>query len=139
MANSYGRMRTNYFRTTDLEALKRILKRCSTDGEKIELFERQEHGENLYAFGCEFSFRGYFVSGSDEWDFDSFTTDLQKVVAEKDSVIVFEIGYEKIKWLYSEATIITAERIKSLEMPRLARECAADMLGNKDYFTQIEY
>jgi hypothetical protein len=139
MADSYGRMRTNYFRVTDVEKLKSLLKRCAIGGKEIGLFERNKDGETLYAFGCESAFRGYCDEESDDWDFDGFAADIQTIIAPGDSVVIFEIGYEKLNYLYAEAVVLTADKAETLDMTHMVLECAAKLLGKPNYQTEIEY
>ena len=82
--------------------------------------------------------------GSDEninWPEDDtgFVSGLQECLAEDDSIIVLEVGHEKLRYLIGAATIITRSSIETIDLTSLAISKAAEMLGNPDYTTCCEY
>jgi len=133
-------MRTNYFRVTDVERLKAIVEKCEgSEGEKVSLFDEIINSETLYGFGCTAPLQGYYDEEAEEYDFDSFLDDLQKVVAPGDAVIIMEIGYEKLCYVYGTAIIVTSETTESIDLTQLALQKAAEVVGNSDYQTKTEY
>ena len=138
--NIRSRVRTNYFRVTDAEKLTAILARCKPDDvDNIQLFNRKEDGETLYAFGCSSTINGYYVSEDEEADYDSLIDDLQAVVAPGDAIIIMEVGYEALKYVFGSAFIITSEDMRSVDFTNTVLKEAAEVLGNPDYQTTIEY
>ena len=82
--------------------------------------------------------------GSDEninWPEDEtgFVSGLQECLAEDDSIIVLEVGHEKLRYFVGAATIITRSSIETIDLTSLAISKAAEMLGNPDYTTCCEY
>ncbi|MDR0287228.1 MAG: hypothetical protein LBI03_05930 [Clostridiales bacterium] len=140
MENAYGRMRTNYFKVTDTEKLKKIVSKCQgTDGEKVVLFDEIVDGEILYGFGCSAHLQGYYDEETENYNYDDFLDDLQTVVAPGDAVIIMEIGYDKMRYVYGLANIVTSEKAESMDFTQLVIKKAAELLSNPDYKTKIEY
>jgi len=140
MSMQQGRMRTNYFRVTDAEKLKEIVAKAQGyEGEKIDLFEETEEGEALYGFGCIAPLQGYYDEEAEEYDYDGFLDDLKTVVAPGDAIIIMEVGYEKLRYVYGSAYIITREKTESMDLTQLVLAKAAEVVGNPDFHTKIEY
>jgi len=140
MAMSQGRMRTNYFRTTDVEKLKVLVEKAQgQDGDAVTLFHETIDGETLYGFGCISQLLGYHDDDAEEYDYDAFLHDLQTVVAPGDAIIIMEINYEKLRYVCGWAAIITSEKIESMDFTKLVLQKAAEVVGNPDYQTKIEY
>lgn len=140
MATSQGRMRTNYFRVADPERLREIVARAEgQDGENLLLFEQVIDDETLYGFGCEMQLQGYWDDEADEYDYDAFVRDLQTVVTPGDAIIIMEVGYERLRYVCGSALIITHDKTESLSLTTLALYKAAEVLGNPEYQTRIEY
>ena len=133
-------MRTNYFRVTDIEKLKEfVAKAQGRDGEKVELFDETIDGETLYGFGCMAPLQGYYDEEAEEYSYDAFLDDLQTVVAPGDAVIIMEAGYEKLCYVYGSAIIVTSEKTESMDFTQLVLQKAAELLGDPDYHTKMEY
>jgi len=127
---------------TDVEKLKEIVAKCQgSEGNKVYLFYKTNDGETRYGFKCYASLQGYVVNNekSMEYDFDSFVDDLQTVIAPGEAIIMMEIGYAELKFITGTAFIITREKTESLDLTHLALEKAAEVLGNPDYQTTMEY
>jgi len=140
MSNSCGRMRTNYFRVTDADKLKEIIAKCQrTDCEEVLLFEEETEGETLYGFGCPAALQGYYDADAMEYDYDAFLDDLQTVIAPGDAAIIMEIGYEQLSYVSGMAIIVTREKTESMDFTQLVLKKAAEVVGNPDYHTRIEY
>jgi len=140
MANTYTRTRTNYFRITDLELLTEIIGKCKTgNGDEIYISSRKKDGETLYSFSCQSSIDGYYDEEKEESSFDAFTEDLKKVVMKGDSIIIYEIGHEALRYLFGFAFIITSDKIESMDFSHLILEKAAELVGNPKYQIILEY
>ena len=134
MDNSRGRMRTNYFKVTDVDKFTTILSKCKLeDDEQIQLFNKDIDGEKLYAFGCSSNVEGYCYEEIDEPNFDDFISDLQTIIAPGHSIIMMEIKYRLLCYIYSAAFVITADSVDTLDLTQLATEKAAEVLGNSEY------
>lgn len=158
MAGYYCTIRTNYFQVTDENAFRELMKHVQGTEDKVEVFERKEDGVKLFGFGCGSDIAGvdeeYFMRAHgidldgdvelDEDDFaegryDVFTDCLQKLIVEGDAVIILEASSEKLRFVNGLAEIITRNRMEYLDIKRLSIECAAKMLNNPGWNTQLEY
>jgi hypothetical protein len=141
MDNKHGRILTNYFRVTDIKKLNEILAKCKPEhNDKIQLFNKTvENGEKLYAFGCSSLFEGYYDPRIGKSDYDSFEDDLQTVVVPGDAIIIMEVGYEALKFVYGIAHIITREKTEMMDFTYMVTQKAAELLGNPDYKTIMQY
>lgn len=144
MANYIGFTRSNYFRVTDPDALKKIIKAIMVDGEKMELWELTENGTTYYGFGAYGSISGLrYASGNDnhgdEFEADAVYEALGKVVAPDDAIIITEIGYEKLRYLTAYAVIITRTEVEFVELRSDALDTAQRMLRNPEYNPRMDY
>ena len=140
MANSQGRMRTNYFRVTDVERFKEIIAKVQGhEGEEVITFNKTIDGETFYGFGCTAQLQGYYDDEAEEYSYDAFLDDLQTVVTPGDAVVIMEISYEKLRYISASAIIVTSERTESMDFAQLVLKKAAEVVGNPDYRTKIEY
>ena len=131
MASYLCAIRTNYFRVTEEEKFKNLIDEFLSGS--CEVFTRTDVNSNKLV-----------GSGSDEninWPEDEtgFVSGLQECLAEDDSIIVLEVGHEKLRYLVGTATIITRSSIETIDLTSLAISKAAEMLGNPDYTTCCEY
>ena len=146
MANYYGFTRTNYFRVTDEDRLRKIIRSCACGEDTLTLFENAEDGERTwFGFGCYDSIRGLDLSDSadeddyPDYDYDAFASALQKILCEGDAIIITEVGYEKLRYLTATAFIITKTDMQCLDLNIDAVKTAQEMLGDSSYNTIMEY
>lgn len=131
MANYECVVRTNYFHVTDEGKFRGLLERFLPAS--CEVFTRvDDKGKNLVAFGSNEEI---------DWpeDDSTFISGLQECLAENDSIIVLEVGNEKLSYLVGAASIITRSGVETIDLISLAMNKAAEMLGNPNYTTQCEY
>lgn len=144
MANYIGLTRSNYFRVTDSEALKRIIRSTVTDGDGLALWERTENGATCYGFGAYGSICGlrHAEEGDDEdgeLDADTVYAALAGVVAPDDAIIITDIGCEKLRYLTACAVVVTRKGIYCVDLRSDALEAARRLLENPEYSTRMEY
>ena len=131
MASYACAIRTNYFRVTEEEKFKNLIDEFLSGS--CEVFTRTDVNSNkLVGFGSDENIN---------WPEDEtgFVSGLQECLAEDDSIIVLEVGHEKLRYFVGAATIITRSSIETIDLTSLAISKAAEMLGNPDYTTCCEY
>lgn len=131
MASCVCAIRTNYFRVTEEEKFRNLIDEFLSGS--CEVFTRTDVNSNkLVGFGSDENIN---------WPEDDtgFVSGLQECLAEDDSIIVLEVGHEKLRYLIGAATIITRSSIETIDLTSLAISKAAEMLGNPDYTTCCEY
>lgn len=131
MASYVCAIRTNYFRVTEEEKFRNLIDEFLSGS--CEVFTRTDVNSNkLVGFGSDENIN---------WPEDDtgFVSGLQECLAEDDSIIVLEVGHEKLRYLVGTATIITRSSIETIDLTSLAISKAAEMLGNPDYTTCCEY
>ena len=75
----------------------------------------------------------------DSSSYDDFIDALQEVVADDDSIIIFESGNEKMRYVIGSATIITSSECEYIDIRDVATDMAAKMLKNPSWKTKCEY
>lgn len=131
MASYVCAIRTNYFRVTEEEKFRNLIDEFLSGS--CEVFTRTDVNSNkLVGFGSDENIN---------WPEDDtgFVSGLQECLAEDDSIIVLEVGHEKLRYLIGAATIITRSSIETIDLTSLAISKAAEMFGNPDYTTCCEY
>lgn len=131
MASYVCAIRTNYFRVTEEEKFRNLIDEFLSGS--CEVFTRTDVNSNkLVGFGSDENIN---------WPEDEtgFFSGLQECLAEDDSIIVLEVGHEKLRYFVGAATIITRSSIETIDLTSLAISKAAEMLGNPDYTTCCEY
>lgn len=131
MASYVCAIRTNYFRVTEEEKFRNLIDEFLSGS--CEVFTRTDVNSNkLVGFGSDENIN---------WPEDDtgFVSGLQECLAEDDSIIVLEVGHEKLRYFVGAATIITRSSIETIDLTSLAISKAAEMLGNPDYTTCCEY
>ena len=131
MASYLCAIRTNYFRVTEEEKFRNLIDEFLSGS--CEVFTRTDVNSNkLVGFGSDENIN---------WPEDEtgFFSGLQECLAEDDSIIVLEVGHEKLRYFVGAATIITRSSIETIDLTSLAISKAAEMLGNPDYTTCCEY
>ena len=131
MASYVCAIRTNYFRVTEEEKFRNLIDEFLSGS--CEVFTRTDVNSNKLV--------GFDSDENINWSEDDtgFVSGLQECLAEDDSIIVLEVGHEKLRYLIGAATIITRSSIETIDLTSLAISKAAEMLGNPDYTTCCEY
>lgn len=163
MANYYGNTRTNYFRVRDEKAFKEVMESIVAYEDSVEYWEKEIDGETYYAFGAHDSIAGVCECAhcnsckgceneeldsneectqcecEGEYNYEAMTKALQKVVHPEDAIIIVESGYEKLRYITGESTVITAEDVEYINIWGESISKARGMLDNKDYDTECSY
>lgn len=141
MANYYGVTRTNYFAVTDEAAFRQIIARYSNP--KLSIFEAiQPDGMRLFGFGCYASLDGLTVEDDDGEDMngtDSLYCELQEVLQEGHSIIIFEAGHEKLRYIIGHVIVITKRDLQFVDLNDQALKLARSMLNDERYNPVMYY
>lgn len=144
MANYYCTYRTNYFRVRDPEAFEALMQKVS--GEDFHFWKKQDNaGRLLYGFG---GYGNYYLENPDSGDAENYDLAdgaddlfdaLRRHIAPDDSIIIFESGHEKLRYVTGCATVITEFAIEGINIKDMAIDVAKKLLKNPQYDTETEY
>lgn len=141
MANYYGVTRTNYFAVTNETEFREIIARYFNS--RLSIFERtQPDGSKQFGFGCYSSFDGLIAEDDDAEDIDgtdSLYCELQEVLQEGHSIIIFEAGHEKLRYVIGSAIVITKTDVQFVDLHDLALKLARRMLDDEHYAPVMDY
>lgn len=138
MANYYGCSRTNYFRVTNEEKYNELFSNLTANEADIEDFTKEREGVLYHGFGALGSI-DYIPKNSEEYDFDLFLSELQKILPENEAFIYMESGHQKLCYITGFAIVVTKDKIANIDIRTMALKRAKQMLNNEDYDTQMEY
>lgn len=110
MANYNSYSRTNYFHVTN-EARFREIVALITCEDNVVIWEGPD---NTFGFGAYGSVDMYYDEEADEYI--DIAPLLQEIIPDNEAIIIHEIGYEKLRYLVSVATIITNKSIEYVNM-----------------------
>ena len=157
IANSIYKTRTNYVHVTDIERFKEIIRLCTaSEGERLHIITRNDdNGKQTIGFYVEGDVEGYSLDedgnivdpdtnnfdaeGDYEADYDRFIEDIQSVLDPTDAFIITRIGYEKMRWLIGDATIVTRNRVKYISLETTAILTTREMLNAPKWTTEMNY
>ena len=139
MANYYGFTRTNYFAVKDEEKFRQVVASCQASKENPEVWEEAVDGQTLFAFGCYGSLSGLPCGDEEECDLGAFHSALQQVVADGHAIIITEVGYEKLRYLVGDCTVITSQEITYTNLSDIGLAKARQLLKNPQYNPVMEY
>lgn len=144
MANYYPITRTNYFHVKDEQKFRDLMNKIVVCDGDLKVWDgvTDETGGKTFGFGGYCSIDGY-SEGPDYWnadaDYEEFITRLSECVAEDDAVIIFEVGFEKLRYLAGFAVVVTSTDYKIIDLRDEACEEAAKMLNNPEWTTRCDY
>jgi len=132
MANYYCHCRTNYFKVTDVEALKALVEKIP----EAELWEKN----GAFGFGGNGDISQYYppdildengdyVGETDPLD---VVSEIQKLLPDGEVFIAYEVGHERLRYVTGSATVATNKEVKYLDLQSLANELATKMSGNPE-------
>lgn len=145
MANYYSTSRTNYFKVTDEARFDELFKNLiSIEDDEVYDFTKTNDGVKLHAFGSYGSINYCIKPLQDEdddydLDFDSFLTELQKILPDDEAFIYTECGYEKLRYIRAFSIVVTRTKIKTVDLCSDAVRLARNMLKNKKFQTEMTY
>lgn len=135
MANYNAVSRTNYFRVTDEEKYTNLFNNLVSEWD-IEDFTEVKDGITYHGFGsyCPID----YLDENEEYDFDLFLTELQKILPEDEAFMYFEVGYEKLRYLVGYTYVVTKKEIRSMNIDDWAKDTAKEILG-EGFSTRTDY
>ena len=143
MANYCCATRTNYFKVKNEEKFMDFMKNVHGSENDIQIWTRESNGTKHFAFGCYGGISGWNDTDDEDYDwdiaYDNFTNGLSRLVTEDDAIIIFESGNEKLRYLTGNAMIITSKDTAYININNAATRKAADMLGNPEWETRLNY
>lgn len=138
--------RSNYFHVKDPASFRDFMGRVYGSEDNIFLWQEQdEEGRPVFGFGTHGAIAGLKNAEADDDDlldessYDEFIRGLQEHVSEGDSVILLEVGHEKLCYVTGTATILTSSGQEYLSLAEMAANRASEMLGDPDWSTQCDY
>ncbi len=134
MANYECCVRTNYFRVTDEERYNELFSNLL--GMDLEDFTKEEEGIVYHGFGAYDSIS--YECDNDDYDFDVFLTELQKILPEDECFIYFESGHEKMRYVTGFTLVCTHTSISKMDIVNWAKQEARRLIS-PEYETQTEY
>ena len=136
MANYCACARTNYFRVNDEEKYKELIKYLVSNSE-IEFLEKEINGEKHFGFASYGCF-DYEDTQIEEFNFDIFLDEMQKLLPDGEVFVYMESGHEKIRYVTGIAIICTNKEIRTLSMQNWILEQAMNLTG-RDIFDNLNY
>ena len=133
MANYSATIRTNYFSVKDPTALRELIDSVEAEDTVSLFMTKLPDGSMQYGFGCYGSLFGIQDS------LDAFYEALQELVCENDAILIFEVGYEKLRYVVGCCTVITSTDMQCVDIRQQALELAAKLLNSPDYNTRLDY
>ena len=138
MANYEGTTRTNYFRVTDEERYKELVKKFVCDTDDIYHHTKNKDGEIFHMFGAY----GTIECVSDDNELcslsDAFYPELQRILPEGEAFILQEVGHEKLRYVEGRADIVTKDTVKYVDLAIAIMQKAKELLGNQ-FDTELDY
>lgn len=135
MANTFCCSKTNMFCVTNEERYNKLFSRLTCSNDEIEDFTNTKNGEMRHGFGAYGPID--YVNFNDEYDFDEFVSELQKILPEGEVFIYLESGHEKLRYIYGMALIATKDDVKHVEITNQAELIARELLNNPDFVTGL--
>ena len=135
MANYNAVSRTNYFRVTDEEKYEKLFNSLISEDD-IEDFTEVKDGITYHGFGSYSSID--YLDENEEYHFDLFLTELQKILPEDEAFMYFEVGYEKLRYLVGYTYVVTRNEIKGMNIDDWAKDTAKEILG-EGFSTRTDY
>ena len=133
MANYSATIRTNYFSVKDPTALRELIDSVEAEDTVSLFMTKLPDGSMQYGFGCYGSLFGIQDS------LDAFYEALQELVCENDAILIFEVGYEKLRYVVGCCTVITRTKMQHIDIHQQALELAAKLLNRPNYNTRLDY
>ena len=138
MANYMATSRTNYFRVTDEDRYQELLENLVSE-DNIEDFTERKGNVIYHGFGTYGTIDYCKDEDEDEYDFDYFLAELQKILPQNEAFIYMESGSEKLRYVVGYAIVVTRDSIEPMSIDRWATKQARKLLSDPEWRTQTEY
>ena len=133
--------RTNWFRVTDPERLRRIIARAETlQGNPIMLWKSKDKQQrDVYAFGCygTIDVYEYDTDDDDDYEYSSFIADLSEILPDDEAIVISEIENEKLQYLVAYTIVVTKYEIRTVDLFNTSVQEAEEMLCDTKYATDF--
>lgn len=156
MSNYYASTRTNYFRVTNEEEFKKIMRLMSCFEDSVRSWTKNIDGELYYAFGtnddisgvcncnhCQAVMKGEIEFDKEECEeeasYNKMCELLQAVINSEDAVIIVSSGHDKLRFVGGCSTIITSKEIIHKDIWENAINTVKELLSNENYDTTYSY
>ena len=136
MANYYATARTNYFRVTDENKYTKLFTGLTSEC-TVEDFSKEVDGVLYHGFGS-YDTIAYWDEEKEEFNFDLFLEQLQKILPDDEAFIYMEAGYEKLRYVNGFCIVVTNKEIKTMYLDEWAKMEAKSLLG-ENFTTQTDY
>ncbi len=144
MADCISRVRTNYFGVSDMDEFREKLKifgivpvEENAYGHRISFINDNDPAKVGIALDCSY---GDLADTDDEDGYGLTLADLiQDHILNGDACIITEVGYEKSRYVYGVAKVITAKEKRTVDIDVFSKAAARELLGNPDWDTQMDY
>jgi hypothetical protein len=106
MANYMCYSRTNSFKVTDSDKFKELIGRIACEDD-VKVWPGLDGTFSLGAYG---NITSYYDEDKDRY-FDIFD-ELQKLLPDGEAAIFFEVGYEKLRYLVGQVSVVTNKAVR---------------------------
>jgi hypothetical protein len=135
MANYMAAARTNYFRVINEKRYQELFNKLIAE-DSIEDFTYETDGVLYHGFGSYASID--YLTEDEEYDFDEFLLELQKILPEDEAFIYMEAGHEKLRYVTGDVIIVTRKEIVFENSASWAVKKAKELLG-EHFNTKVTY
>lgn len=135
MANYYAVSRTNYFRVTDEEKYNDLIDGLSSEDEFHDFTYKDENGVTWHGFG---TYGNFSYNLDEDGNMGDFYEELQKILPEDEAFMLFESGYEKLRYVTGYVDLVTHNNICGMSIEEWAIQKAKELVG-PTFTTKTEY
>lgn len=135
MANYMATARTNYFRVINEKRYQELFNNLISE-DNIEDFTYSKDGTIYHGFGAYDSIN--YLTEDEEYDFDEFLLELQKILPDDEAFIYMEAGHEKLRYVTGDVIIVTRKEIVGENIASWAVKKAQELLG-EHFTTKVSY
>lgn len=128
MADYISCTKTNYFQVTSEQELQDLVSQIDCTDE-IEISTATEKGKTYYSLCAHGSFLGL----EDEEDLEELYKEFQRILPDGELLIIFGIGYEKLRQIGGHTVVITNEAYQFQSLQDIAKTMARNITNNPTY------
>lgn len=145
MATAIEKMRTNYIKFADksvFEKFKNIVNNvCISEDDGAKVYTKDTNDGLIHAMFCaNGAILGYSDDSEDpEYDYDAFVHDLQTVIPDGEALLIYTVGFEKLRYVYGDCDVVTNKEWKNVSLEDTALEIAKQLLNDPEWTTQSSY
>lgn len=132
MADYNSFTKTNYFAVTSEEKLRAIVAEIECN-DVIEINKLEEDGKKLFSLNAEGTFCGITDNEDDMPNWEEMCAEFSKILPEGESLVIFDVGHEKLNEVAGSTTIITKYGYKTKSLEEVANEIIKEMTSNSNF------